>query len=70
MYAPNEALQAWVQGNLQMCLHTMLTLQELLFKHNTFVPLMKQAYETLFEQEILSNDDLDLTMHLHFQPGR
>ncbi len=53
-----------------MCLHTMLTLQELLFKHNTFVPLMKQAYETLFEQEILSNDDLDLTMHLHFQPGR
>jgi hypothetical protein len=31
---------------------------------------MKQAYETLFEQQILGNDDLDLTIHLHFQPER
>jgi len=31
---------------------------------------MKQAYETLFEQQRLGNDDLDLTMHLHFQPEK
>jgi hypothetical protein len=48
----------------------MLTLQELLLEHNTFVPLMKQTYETLYEQQILGNDDLDLIMHLHFQLGK
>jgi len=66
IYAPNEALQAWVQGNPQMCPHAMLTLQELLLEHNTFVPLVKQAYENLFEQQRLGNVYLDLTMHLHF----
>jgi len=53
-----------------MHLHTMLTLQELLLEHNTFVPLMKQTYETLYEQQRLGNDDLDLIMHLHFQLGK
>ncbi len=53
-----------------MHLHVMLTLQELLFEHNIFVPLMKQACETLSKQQILNNDDLDLIMHSHFQPGR
>ncbi len=53
-----------------MCLHTMLTLQELLLEQNTFVPFMKQAYETLYEQQKLCNDDLDLIMHLHFQLGK
>jgi hypothetical protein len=48
----------------------MSTLQELLLEHNTFVPFMKQAYETLYEQQKLGNDDLDLIMHLHFQLGK
>jgi hypothetical protein len=48
----------------------MLTLQELLLEQNTFVPFMKQAYETLYEQQKLGNDDLDLIMHLHFQLGK
>jgi hypothetical protein len=70
IYASNEALQAQVQRNPQMCLHTLLTLQELLLEHNNFVPLKKEVYGTLFEQQRLGNDDLDLTMHLHFQPKR
>ncbi len=70
IYALDEALQDQVQGNPQMHPHTILMLQELLLEHNIFVPLMKQAYETLFEQQKLGNDDLDLTMHLHFQLER
>jgi hypothetical protein len=31
---------------------------------------MKQTSETLYEQQRLGNDDLDLAMHLHFQLGR
>jgi hypothetical protein len=39
-------------------------LQELLFKHNIFVTLMKQAYETLSEQKRLGNDDLEEKLNI------
>ncbi len=59
-----------MQGDPQMHPHIMSTLQELLLEHNNFVSFMKHAYETLSKQQILGSDDLDLTMHLHFQPRR
>jgi hypothetical protein len=45
-------------------LQTKERLQELIFKHNIFVPLMKQAYETLSEQQILDNDDLEAKLNI------
>jgi hypothetical protein len=67
VYDLDEALQVWIQTNPKVELNTMLTLQQLLFEYNIFVPFMKQAYETLHEEQEQGNDHLDLVMHLRFQ---
>jgi hypothetical protein len=46
----------------------MLRLQQLVLQYNPFVPFMKQACETLHEEQEQGNDHLALVMHLHFQP--
>jgi hypothetical protein len=59
-----------MQANLEICLDTMLTLQQLLLEYNPFVPFMKQAYEILCEEREQGNEHLDLVMHPHFQLKR
>jgi hypothetical protein len=64
LYGPDETLQVWIRTNPKVELDTMLTLQQLLLEYNPFVPFMKQAYETLHEEQEQGNDHLDLAMHL------
>jgi len=42
----------------------------MLLKHNNFVPLMRQVYETLYEECNNGNTNPNLAMHLHFEQGR
>jgi len=70
IYDPNEAMHARRQRNEGVSPKTMLALQQMLLEHNNFVPLMRQAYETLCEERENGNNNPDLAMHLHFEHGR